>query len=317
MQSLEVTIRGWRPRFRLRTLLIGLTLLSIPLSLLGIAGERARRRARTLDAIAQLGGQAWSGSRRATARAGSAWEWIATLGGQERFQPIRAASISGEIDAAKAPLLVWLESLEVLELDRCRLSPEAQQGFSRWTNLTSLNVVAGSFSDHDLNSFVHCQKLRSLHLQGTQVTPQGLELLSRYSQLTELEFGLAAFTKEHLAALRHAPRLESLDLSHGVHGTLDDQTVLALPALPRLETLTLKWNRSLRGTGLACVERLPELRWLNIDGCPLQDEALGHLEKAPKLGQLILDASRVSQAAVERLTDAHPEMGFVDTSGTY
>lgn len=169
------------------------------------------------------------------------------------------------------------DTLEYLDVSRCRLSAQQAMGLLRggaWAALESLDLQETRL--HRKIATVLCEApptLRRLHLEDTWLGSEGAEALARLdalSNITHLTLARNALRAEALkTALSGAlgPNLRWLDLSHNAFG---DEGVAWLAQHDQLERVA--WI-DLRGTGawnlgaraLARTDKLPALRGVLFD----------------------------------------------------
>lgn len=124
-------------------------------------------------------------------------------------------------------------------------------------HLQVLDASTTSVGDDDLAAVGALRNLNSLHLNDTQVTDDGLIYLAPLRQLHGLHVARTKVTDEGLTHIAKLPGLVHLDLS-------GDNV----------------------GPGLAQLTTLPKLRWLLVEGVPLEPpviEALGKLTQIERV----------------------------------
>lgn len=205
-----------RLQFRLRTLLIGLTIVAIAL---GVMVERASRQRRAVAAVMQAGGTVmydWHESAPRTMStagqpAGPAWlrKWIS----DEYFQrPVWISFFGNARNDAWVQAVGDLPSIKYLLL--------GQRGAS----------------DDILARLPPLPNLEELHLEGTPVTNQGLKHIGKFPRLRWL---IASETKITDAGLNKlaALNLEELSLRET---SISDAGVSTLATMKRLQKLDLR-----------------------------------------------------------------------------
>ena len=151
-------------QFRLRTLLIVVLVLSLPLSWLAMRMERARRQRRAVEAISSLRGQAscdWQNY----PRYGAEPTWLRRILGDDFFDPVTWAVLNRDtITDADLEHLKGLPSLEILSLPDTRVSD------------AGLEYVSG------------LSQLEYLDLRNTDVTPEGIRKLQEALPNCKIEY---------------------------------------------------------------------------------------------------------------------------------
>ena len=77
--------------------------------------------------------------------------------------------------------------------------------------------------------------------------------------------------------------------------------------LTELQLIDLAWSTT-TDEGLAQLKDLRKLRDLGLGGTPVTDRGLAHLDKMPGLQRLWLSKQTISEAAVEKLRKARPDL---------
>lgn len=208
---------------------------------------------------------------------------------------VRDADMNQVLDA-----MAGVTAFKALELSGCEVSDRAIRRLAEFPWLESL--VSCSLGDDGLKTLGTLTQLRELNLEGcTRITDGGLR---------------------HLTGLT---RLRSLSLHHcGV----SDAGVAHLAGLTALEEITLDGNRAITDRGVATLAAMPALHTIGLLGCwRMTDLGVAALAGMPKLKHLSLnrgsgflgrlirkmgivpntDESAFSQAAVDRLREAHPD----------
>lgn len=158
---------------------------------------------------------------------------------------------------------------------------------------------AGSVGN--LTSFAKLRSLLWLDLGYNEVTDDGLAALGRMTQLRVLCLDRNRITDEGLAHLTGLQQLESLDLS--MNRNLDGSCLKCVAQLRSLMDLDLQILPNLDGDFLAALAGHSTLEELMIGQTPLRDEHLRHLSTIPNLWRLNIDRTDVTDAGVIYLAD--------------
>lgn len=256
------------PRYKLRTLLIAVTICGV---WLGIQVNRVNRQRRAIATISGL---------RALIHFEHEYEneqslnripnavppgpvWLRNFIGEDYFR--RAAVVDfaygyperqrlGLPSVADDDLrcLTWLPDLRYIEIGHTTGVTDA--GFVHFRNL---------------------KRLRSLSLYNTPVTGSGLVQLAGLPRLECLSLGKTRLKSQHVSALAQLHQLKAL----GLDGTpITDDDLFALGPLQMLESLSLT-NTAISDRGLPYLERLTNLRILTLPA-GISDEGLNHLQQA-------------------------------------
>ena len=217
-------------------------------------------------------------------------------------------------------------SLESLVLQHENLSVfELKKIIKMQQHLRSLNLSSScAVDDFYLESIGSLIRLKELDLSYTAVTEKGLECLRQNPSLTSLKLDYCARLKgfvklpqvRHLSIRRcfrnntplfhdkneinlakHFPSLLSLDLSYLNHASM------MLTNLPRqLKDIKLKECKKLTGIDLYPLQRLAQLRSLDLMGCDkIDDSSYLLLRVMTQLRYLNLNYTRISKKVAELL----------------
>lgn len=176
--------RRWL-QFRLRTLLIAILVLSVPLSWFAVRLERARRQREAVKAIERLGGYVEFDLDLDTPY------WLLRLLGQESVSKPVVVSFKGTL--VGDPELAHLEAL---------------------TDVDLLFLDGTHITDEDLERLPQLPELYGLHLADTRVTDAGLRHLQRFAKsLVQLSLGGCRVSDAGLEHLGGLANLEWLILT--------------------------------------------------------------------------------------------------------
>ncbi|WP_145283549.1 hypothetical protein [Rosistilla oblonga] len=246
---------------------------------------------------------------------------------------------------------VVLEGDRVVELsfrDSKRLGNEQWRAIGSLTHLKKLTAYGGAkgLNDETVGFLVGLQELESLSLDGAQLSDGGLAKLAELKRLKRvsffhLSFRKEGFTGEGFSAWTELPDLESLTvagMSMGDDGfraiaTLTNLRQLRtwhtyrteasnaeIAKLPRLTTLKLGQRLPQRGNAplslsdasLETLTQIKTLETLEIGEADFHLPALRQLAKLPRLKQLKIDRTYLSEADIDALKSALPgvQIGF-------
>ena len=155
-------------RFSLRTLLIVVTVLAVPLGWIGWRLEQARRERATITWVEEMGGGVYFHSSLETDEQ-SWWEESTDRWFGER---VRFVSLQ-EMQVSDLSPLAELKSLRLLELDNTPvsdLSPLVELKSLEWLYLTDTQVS-------DLSPLAELKNLERLHLENTPVSDEQVQEL--------------------------------------------------------------------------------------------------------------------------------------------
>ncbi len=300
--------RRWY-QFRLRTLLLLVTLAAVSAGAWRIYVEPYRQQRRTMKEIERLGGRYVSAA---------ANPWLRGLLGSD-LQNLTMVDVGGCDDPAS--YLGLVADLPAME---------------------TLAVGGPAFTDEHLAQLHRMATLRSLVLDGTNVTEEGLAALrakipdvdvyrsqrraiealkskrvnvdaepnESHIELRQL-LGDAYFSEASFVNfgghrgdanrdLIHVKGLTSLRLLNVGGCPLTDAALENLEGLTRLESLSVSYTR-VNGSGFVHLSRLSNLEALSLESTHVGDDGVAHLKAFIRLQSLDLSLTRVSDAALLHL----------------
>ena len=184
-------------------------------------------------------------------------------------------------------------------------------GISQLTNhaaLESLDVGFSLFTDGGFEPLTTMPNLRELYAGGNKVTDSGVNMLRSMPNLTVLDLGgvqrtdsglwSAAVTDRGLESIASLKKLQRLNLRGA---KITDAGASTLAALQALTDIDLS-ETALSAAGLAVLAVLPKLERVSLYNCErVDDKALAILEKLPNLRWVDLKGTKVTPAGFERL----------------
>ena len=174
--------------------------------------------------------------------------------------------------------------------------------------LESLDVGFSLFTDGGFEPLTTMPNLRELYAGGNKVTDSGVNMLRSMPNLTVLDLGgvqrtdsglwSAAVTDRGLESIATLKKLERLNLRGA---KITDAGAGKLAQLQALAHIDLS-ETSLSAAGLAVLAELPKLQTVSLYNCErVDDKALAILEKLPNLRWVDLKGTNATAAAIERL----------------
>lgn len=242
---------------------------------------------------------------------------------------------------------VVLDGVRIVELsfrDSKRLGNEQWRAIGGLTSLKKLTAYGGAkgLNDETVGFLAGLQELESLALDGAQLSDAGLQKLAVLEQLKRvsffhLSFRKEGFTGEGFSAWTELPNLESLTvagMSMGDDGfraiaTLTNLRQLRtwhtyrteasnaeIAKLPHLTTLKLGQRLPQRGAAplslsdasLETLVKIQTLETLEIGEADFHLPALRQLAQLPQLKRLKIDRTYLSEADIDALKSALPEV---------
>lgn len=297
-------------RFRLRTLLIVVCLISVPLAGLAWRRERARRQAAAVATVRELHGTVVY-EPHANEDLGHMIlygdpllpEWQKRWLGPDFFYDIVEVSQGTWTryyfgsDSAKA---LHFEPADgeafwnsIARFNRLRslyaygeLAPpnQVREVLGNFVELRDLGINDTRLRDEDMQGLERLALLERVNLQDTQIGDETTRRLARCGNLRYLNLSRTQVTDEGLRHLATCRELEGLALG----GTLvTDAGLSHLGDLTQLESLELD-ETEVTGAGLRHLKVLTMLRTLNLQECPIDGAGLNEISQLDQLVRLNL-----------------------------
>jgi hypothetical protein len=289
--------RRWL-QFRLRTLLIVMTLFAL---WLGLKVDRVNRQRRAVQALTEwtsVGDVQLHYDYQKVPNPGMRWDtraeppgpqWLRQLVGEHYFitPVLLAVEDQGVIDETG---LAFLDDLP--DLEEVYLGPRINREMR--------------LRDGDLAHLKHLTKLRELHFGRDTLSgpdgPRRFDFLSNCRRLEELCAPHSHFGDADLEHLRRARNLRILLLNNTLVG---DDGLAHLKRLTKLEMLELSRTK-VTDAGLAHLGSLSKLTYLGLIDDNVTDAGLDHLKGLTGLTHLQLTGTRVTAEGVKDLQSALP-----------
>jgi Leucine Rich Repeat (LRR) protein len=282
----------WR-QFSLRTLLIVVTLASLPLAAYVWLRSAAQRQARAVAELRQMG---------------------ATV--QYSFEPAPAAAPGAKAPAAKTPppetaFQRWARRnlgsdfahhVDSIAMGRPGRTGDPQQWrdfFQHARELRGVKVLqmhGATIGDDDLARLPFLETLERLVVDRTLATDAAMLPLSRATQLRTLELTDTPVGDRALEAI-DAPRLQELVLRRTM---ISNRGLAPLADMPELSRLSLSSVR-VTGSGVVAIGPKPKLTHLELVDMPLDDQAVRGLSSLTNLEELLLVATRITGSDLDQL----------------
>jgi len=264
-------------RYRLRTLLIVVSLVGI---LLGLRVNAARKQARAVASLERLqvhvvydfeadgkgdrkgGGESWM-PRWVLARTGlDLFHDVVAVESAKLGRPMdlkiaasrteEARAIAKELSAFRTLKVVWLRDL--------KLGDDLLQSLEKQHRLRKLLLLpAPEVTDAGIRHLRHLQSLREVAISYSKMTDAALETFGQMQNLEGLHLQGHSFTDAGIAALSDLVQLRELSVGLGSPAITDDG-LLVLSRLKSLESIDLQ-DSQVTDSGIAKLqESLPKLR---------------------------------------------------------
>ncbi len=175
-------------QFRLRTLLIAILVLSLPLSWFAVKLEKARRQREAVEALKGVGCQLCYGR----GYTPSVVRWMPTVlsGGSVYVPTILFGGDSELTDAGLRNIHEFREPARItrIYLDRTDVTDAGLENLKGLTNLKGLSLDSTQVTDTGLKHLKGLSHLEELSVLNTQVTPEGVKKLQQALPNCEIRY---------------------------------------------------------------------------------------------------------------------------------
>jgi len=237
--------------YSLRTLLLLVLVLSVPLGWFAIEMRRARRQKEAVEAILMAGGEVIHDS-----------GWLGRWPADEFYSDVIAVNLIGaEVTDAELQQLKVLTSLRGLFLSDTQVTDAGLKHLKELTYLDGLSLHDRQVGDAGLKHLKGLTNLKALSLHNTQVTDAGLVHLR---VMTNLEKLILNNTQVSDAGLKHFKGLTNLkELWLGDTNVTDAGVKKLQKALPKCHILQqpLAWPLAVAPLDAATVKKQQQARW--------------------------------------------------------
>ena len=286
-------------QFRLRTLLIAILVLSLPLSWGAVQIQNAKRRKAAEEAL----------------KKGCEFEYelaipwapdwaYDTLDDDFLWNVVEVTSYTIRFDAAEANYLKDLTHLRRLVL-MCdtEVTDAGLVRFAELAKLEELFIFGPEVTDSWAEHLRGLTNLKDLTIIGdTQLTDAGLAHLGAIASLEKLDLCVPKITDAGIKHLRGLKNLRSLSLDDC---RLTDTGLRHLVGLPRLEGLNLSYAE-ITDAGARHLGKMPQLDCLDLHHTEITDDGLRHLQRLTNLRSLDIRDTQVTPEGVQTLQAALP-----------
>ena len=314
-------------QFRMSTLLIVVTLSTLPVGYVAWEREQCRRgeaAIKRLDPDNPNTRLIFQSSFEIPARPTTGRpDWLKYLLGNDDFRTVHFATLTGDsITDSELALLTALPNLHdviiqapqvtdegVSHLPRLkavesfsfaankRVTGEGWEIIGKWHGLREVSFRACNFCDDDVSKLRPLTNLKSLHLNGTNITDSGLEGISQLASLEGINLSL---TKVSDSGLRHLAQLANLQWLNLSYTKAAGTGLKQLSNLPKLEVLNLR-DSNVTDNDLAHIAGVKNLKDLDLSDTVITDSGLAHLRSLRNLESLDLARTNVSDAGLQYL----------------
>ena len=294
-----------RLRFRLRTLLLLITVASIWMA---FRVERANNQKVMVEQVLELGGNVTfeheiddvATRTRPTTPRPPGPAWIRALLGDHYFFQVADVSLHDATDEHLAAIG------KLSEIRRVQLSGTfTDEGISSLKDMRDVEVLILSdcrVTGRGLRHLRDCSKLRWLSLKGMPFDAEASAHLTRLTSLTDIDVRGLDVTAEFIANVAQLPNLENLDLSET---SIADRELRGIAPLKRLRYLHIEGTH-VKGQAFADLPNLKNLRSLFAEDSDMDDAAIPHLLGLTRLRNLELKGTSITANGLERLRGGLP-----------
>lgn len=286
-------------RFRLRTLLVLLTISSI---WIGLVAHHARLQRNAVAAFRSQGLKVFYDNQLMGEQIYTfpiVHEWLTDILGSDYFHAAQFV-VSGDgrpVTDSDMALFAALPELKRILLYDCPISSVGLQHLERLRNVEILTLLNTNLTDESLAVLVKMNSLRSLKLGSTGITDEGLKCLGNLSNLDALELVGASINGDGFGYLRSLKQLEAFSL---FDCPVSDIGLSHLASLPKLSRLTLVGTR-ITDAGLSHIASCPAIKFLSLGNANVSDDSVQHLATATSLQVLELWDTKLTQEGVAKL----------------
>lgn len=232
---------------------------------------------------------------------------------------INTANLNDQSGALRTPqdverLLVFPE-LKYVHLEKCPLSDELVEVFSRMPHLEGIGLNQSRAGDRELESLTRLSKLQAVQLLKTEISDEGVKVLVRLPELHSLMLESRKIHGEGFADLSRLSKLTTL----WIRGeAFDDRglekLVQEFEGYSRLQFLGLHGTR-VTDEGLSCLARLKGITQLELVEMSISDAGLRRLKEMKSLRSIHLEKCKTSAAGVKAFETAVPSVNVTGETG--
>jgi hypothetical protein len=243
-------------QFRLRTVMVLLTLIGIGLAAIANWRIRAERQAACLRPFVAMGGKV----KYDNDAEGETVAWLAGVFGWDAVSAVRSISLShtrvSDVDlerlaALRGPFSLHLSDtavsdeglrrlsgadIDALYVDRCFITDAGLRELRNWQQLKVLSARSAKVTDRGVRELVNLRRAFKLVLDDTDVTGECFCAYSAHESLSVLSLRGCPVTEHGLRCVANVPNLRVLDLGRT---SLSDDALTLLTQSRRLESLHL------------------------------------------------------------------------------
>lgn len=299
-----------RFRFRLRSLLLALSLVAPILWILHIRIERARQAkavARLLNCeLESLAEKVPSDSLVQSnvlrmLLGDNSYVFIESVDSSPSGNALSAGSARRLVTFQELRAITYLPNLKELFLNHTTVDDSSMLHLQSLNELEFLAISDTSITNDSLSILGRLPNLQNLSLARTNVTDAGIEKLRRLTHLKALDLSDTNVTTNCITFLAEMSQLTELYLN----GTrVDDAAMKHLGQLNNLELLDLS-RTNVKGKSLRTLSALPNLRYLDLADTPISDAAINDLLLLKQLDSINLSGTQVSDVNKERIAELH------------
>ena len=291
-------------QFSLRSLLLAMTLASLPLGYIAHERQDAQRHQQIAAALETKGIWILPGPKsRQPAMSWLLGDDTLTRGVGIDIEKRQRVLLSEQDTAFAAAQLKNFPDMLSLDFSETRISDASLRDLQGLYKLTHLHLARTKITDAGVPAITALKQLKDLNLSGTKVTDAGVAELQKLTELRVLGLGQLDISDSTLVNLRGLSKLEDLDLGGAA---ITDQGLKELRNFPKLQTLELSAT-NITSSGLKELGSLKQLRILGLCGNQLAQPGVTDLAQLDSLSDVYLTLSDVSEVDKAQLQRALPK----------
>ncbi|MBC7856004.1 MAG: hypothetical protein IAF94_21455 [Pirellulaceae bacterium] len=234
-------------QFRLRTLLIAVTLVTLPLGYVAWERQQCRRGQQAMEMLNQKSEYLPAVTRFGTS-AYNRPKWLKSILGDDEFRRVNNAVLGGNsFSDSDVRALALLPNLDYVVIESPNVTDEGVTHLRGLKKVERFHVIGNrSLSGKSWAVLGEWQHLHVLWLDGSHFGGDGILQLPALANLKELSVNNTNLTDAGLERISWLPNLESLDLSHT---QVSDAGLVHLKRLANLKDLTLE-NTKITNAGV-------------------------------------------------------------------
>jgi len=302
-----------RFQFGVRSLLVLVVVVSIPLGWFAWEMQEARRQREAVGGILAAGGffardyQLDEYGQFIEVQP-SAPTWLRTVLGEDFFCEVWMGGCQKpEFGDDNVKHVRELTHLRLLYLDLTQITDSSLEHVKEMSELDTLGLGHTQITDRGVGHLKQMKTVERLFLNNTQITDRGLEHVKELTKLEELSLDGTQITDDGLKHLKEMPELRNLHLGDT---QITDRGLRHLKGMTRLTRLSLHGTK-ISDTGLAELKGMTSLQVLKINQTLVTDAGLEHVRELTGIACVWLEGTYVTDQGVQKLQQALPNCDII------